>query len=200
MENITHPDLVAALVKPGDIIKDQLTAGEAHLWHMATGIAGEAGEIMESVLDSLRHSKLINVPNVIEEQGDMEFYLEGARKFFGLTRESVAIALNPPTPLISLSLGIVTQNTMALVEAAEIGMVASQILDAVKKIVIYRKPADLPAIMEALARMDWHLERFRNFFGLTREQCLAANIQKLSVRYNGIKYSDDAAQARADKK
>ena len=41
--NETHAELVARLSKLGvDIIRD-LTPAKAHLWHMGTGITGDAG-------------------------------------------------------------------------------------------------------------------------------------------------------------
>jgi NTP pyrophosphatase (non-canonical NTP hydrolase) len=117
MNNITHPQLVAALVKPGEIIKQELTPTDAHLWHMATGVAGEAGEL----------------------------------------------------------------------------------LDAIKKIVIYRKPADLPNIKEELGDLEFFLEGVRRVFGITREETLQGNIEKLRKRYDSLQYSNQAAQERKDK-
>jgi len=43
------------------------------------------------------------------------------------------------------------------------------------------------------------LEGIRQGLGITREQCIEANIVKLAKRYEGMKYSDGAAQDRADK-
>lgn len=117
MDDITHPQLVAALAKPGKTIKDELLDSECHLWHMATGVAGEAGEL----------------------------------------------------------------------------------IDAVKKIVIYRKAPDVQNIIEELGDMEFYLEAIRAHFGITREQVLEANINKLKIRYGKLKYSDEQAQARVDK-
>lgn len=114
---ITHSELVAALAKPGADIQVTLNPEKLDLWHMATGVVGEAGELVDAIKKHVIYNKPIDIENVIEELGDLEFYLEGIR-------------------------------------------------------------ANL---------------------SLTREQCLDHNIEKLSVRYNGLKYSDQAAQERADK-
>lgn len=114
---ISHADMVRTLVKPGSAIAENITAAEADLLHMAIGVSGEAGELLDAVKKHTIYKKPIDRENVIEELGDLEFYMEGLR-----------------------------QN-----------------------------------------------------LGITREETLAANIAKLSVRYAGLKYSDTAAQERADK-
>jgi NTP pyrophosphatase (non-canonical NTP hydrolase) len=117
MNNITHPELVRALVKPGELMVAEATPVNMHLLHMAVGVCGEAGELIDAVKKAAIYQKQLDINNIIEELGDLEFYMEGLRQSLGLTRE----------------------------------------------------------------------------------QCLQANIDKLSIRYNGIKYSDKAAQQRADK-
>jgi NTP pyrophosphatase (non-canonical NTP hydrolase) len=112
-----YAEFVKALAKPGKDIAEQMTSHDAHLLHMAVGISGEAGELLDAIKKSVIYQKDLDIANVIEELGDIEFYLEG----------------------------------------------------------------------------------LRSSLGITREQCIAANMNKLSERYKGIKYSDDAAQKRADK-
>ena len=114
---IVYSEMVAALAKPGERIASELTGEDAHLIHMAIGISGESGELLDAIKKRVVYRKELDRENVIEELGDLEFYLEGIRQ--GL--------------------------------------------------------------------------------GVTREQCIDANITKLSKRYASLKYSDDAAQQRADK-
>lgn len=115
--NIVYSEMVAALAKSGAKIASELTAEDAHLIHMAIGISGESGELLDAIKKRAIYRKDIDRENVIEELGDLEFYMEGLRQ------------------------GI----------------------------------------------------------GVTRGQCIEANIAKLSKRYTSLKYSDDAAQQRADK-
>lgn len=87
--NVTYPELVAALAKPGADIVATLTAEDAHSLHMAVGIAGEAGELLDAVKKAAIYRKPIDRANVIEELGDLEFYMEGLRQGLGITREEV---------------------------------------------------------------------------------------------------------------
>ena len=114
---IKHDEMVKALAKSGVAIAAEMTAENAHLMHMAIGICGEAGEL----------------------------------------------------------------------------------IDAIKKRVIYRKPLDRENVIEELGDLEFYMEGLRQGMGLSRDDCLAANIAKLGKRYEGLRYSDGAAQARADK-
>lgn len=117
MSTPTYADMVKALAKPGQDIVRALLPRQAHLLHMVIGISGEAGELLDAVKKSAIYRKPLDRENVVEELGDLEFYMEGLRQ--GL--------------------------------------------------------------------------------GITREETLEANIKKLGKRYEGFKYSDKAAQLRADK-
>ena len=117
MGKIIFEEMVKGLAKNGDTIAEELTGADAHLAHMAIGISGEAGEL----------------------------------------------------------------------------------LDAIKKATIYRKPIDLENVVEELGDLEFYMEGLRQGLGITREETLDANIEKLGKRYNGLKYSDESAQNRADK-
>lgn len=114
---MNYNEFVKALLKPGDQIKLEITPEECHLIHMTLGLSGEAGEL----------------------------------------------------------------------------------LDAVKKSTIYRKPLDMENVLEELGDIEFFLEGFRQSVGLTREQCIESNISKLSTRYHKLSYSNAQAQERADK-
>lgn len=116
-QSIDHAEMVSKLAKSGDDIVAELTPKDTHLVHMAIGVSGEAGEL----------------------------------------------------------------------------------LDAIKKGAIYRKPYDRANLIEELGDIEFYLEGLRQGLGITREETIQANIDKLAVRYQGFKYSDQAAQARADK-
>lgn len=114
---IKYNEMVTALVKSGEKIAAEIKAEDAHMMHMSIGISGEAGELLDAIKQQVIYRKPLDRENVIEELGDLEFYMEGLRQ--GL--------------------------------------------------------------------------------GITREQCLEANIAKLGKRYKGMKYTDDAARERSDK-
>ena len=114
---MTHEELVKALVKPAEQLQKEITPVCLNLIHMSMGISGESGEL----------------------------------------------------------------------------------LDAIKKHVIYRKPLDMPNIIEELGDIEFYLEGLRQQLGVSREQCLQGNIAKLTKRYEGGKFSNDSAINRADK-
>lgn len=84
---MTHPELVAALVKPGEDIRKSLTASDSNLIHMTLGICGEAGEILDTIKKATIYRKDIDRENLVEELGDLEFYMEGLRQELEVTRE-----------------------------------------------------------------------------------------------------------------
>jgi NTP pyrophosphatase (non-canonical NTP hydrolase) len=76
---------------------------------------------------------------------------------------------------------------------------AGELLDAIKKATIYRMPIDRENVVEELGDIEFFLEGIRQQVGITRDETLDGNIAKLRVRYEGFKYSNQAAQDRADK-
>ncbi len=82
-----HARLVERTCKLGEDIK--LTPHQAHLVHMALGIAGEAGELVDAIKKTAIYGKTLDEENVVEELGDIEWYMEGLRKALDITREDV---------------------------------------------------------------------------------------------------------------
>lgn len=76
---------------------------------------------------------------------------------------------------------------------------AGELLDAVKKVWAYGKPLDVPNALEELGDLEFYMEALRQHIGVTREEVLQANQEKLAKRYPGGVYSDQYAQMRLDK-
>lgn len=55
------------------------------------------------------------------------------------------------------------------------------------------------ALAQGSRDLEFYMEQLRQRIGVSREETLGANIAKLSVRYQGLRYTDQAAQDRADK-
>lgn len=85
--SLAHTQLVRNLLKPGQEIKDDMTDKRANLMHIALGIGGEAGELQDAIKKHAVYNKHIDRANIVEELGDMEFYLEALRQATGITRE-----------------------------------------------------------------------------------------------------------------
>jgi NTP pyrophosphatase (non-canonical NTP hydrolase) len=78
--------MVDLLSKPGEEILKTLTPEKVEAWHMATGISGEAGELLDAVKKMVIYNRPEDRLNLIEELGDIEFYLQGIRKVFDIKR------------------------------------------------------------------------------------------------------------------
>ena len=84
---IDHSKMVAYLAKPGEAILESLDPVKCHTLHMAVGISGEAGELLDAIKKYVVYGKELDRENVIEELGDLEFYMEGLRQGLGITRQ-----------------------------------------------------------------------------------------------------------------
>lgn len=93
MQDKDYSQFVKASCKPGEYILESLTPEKCHLWHMASCIPGEGGELFDAVKKFVIYEKPLDRTNVIEELSGLEFYMEGLRQALGITREEV-IAFN----------------------------------------------------------------------------------------------------------
>lgn len=82
-------NMVTALCKDPNAIKRELTVSDCHLIHMIMGISGEAGELLDAVKKYTIYRKPLDRENVVEELGDLEFYIEGLRQVLQISREEV---------------------------------------------------------------------------------------------------------------
>jgi NTP pyrophosphatase (non-canonical NTP hydrolase) len=88
-EDLAYSDMVARLVKPGEAVLAGMDPAAADLVHMALGVAGEAGELVDAIKRSAIYGRALDVGNVIEELGDIEFYMEHIRQILGVPRSFV---------------------------------------------------------------------------------------------------------------
>ena len=92
LNEAAYSQMVDSLAKPGEQILAEMTRSQAHNLHMAVGISGEAGELLDAVKKSTIYQKELDIENVIEELGDLEFYMEGLRQMLGITRAQTLAA------------------------------------------------------------------------------------------------------------
>ncbi len=88
---IDHADMVQKLAKDGEEITVEMNPFKAHLMHMVFGICGEAGELLDAVKKYVIYNKELDMDNIIEELGDIEFYMEGFRQELKLNRGYVLL-------------------------------------------------------------------------------------------------------------
>jgi len=80
--------MVSRLVKDGQQIASELTGQDARMLHMAIGISGEAGELLDAIKKAVIYRKPLDVVNVVEELGDLEFYMNGLRESLKVARST----------------------------------------------------------------------------------------------------------------
>jgi NTP pyrophosphatase (non-canonical NTP hydrolase) len=76
---------------------------------------------------------------------------------------------------------------------------AGELLDAIKKHCVYQKPINMENVLEEAGDILFYLTGLLNDLDISLEDCINANIIKLSKRYPNGKYTNAAAIARADK-
>jgi len=74
-------------MKPGENILETLTPEKAEILHMGVGVSGEAGELLDAVKKYTIYNKPLDRINIVEELGDLEFFMEGLRQKLNITRE-----------------------------------------------------------------------------------------------------------------
>ena len=81
--------MTLALAKVGEDILKNLTPEQANMWHMVTGIGGEAGEIVDCIKKHVIYQKPLDIENIKEELGDLLFYMSNLMQSVGLSFEEV---------------------------------------------------------------------------------------------------------------
>lgn len=77
-----HKDLVKTTFKKLPTERDELT-------HAILGIAGEVGELVDAIKKHLFYGKQLDISNVAEELGDIEYYLQALRLNLKLSRTNI---------------------------------------------------------------------------------------------------------------
>jgi hypothetical protein len=144
--------------------------GAEGLMHAAVGVLGEVLEMRDAT----------SWENLIEECGDIEFYLEAA--FIVLRGEADPQA--EYTPLGPRLDDILTRATL--------------FHDRAKKYWVYSKPIDRVEELRRLSCLARALGEFYAIRGLSTGTVRYANMEKLTKRYP-VAYTDELAEARLDK-
>ena len=167
-----HEQLVRDLACPGEQLFGRWSAEHCFASHMILGVMVEMLELSQA----LGANTEPDCPAVIEELGDIEFFLAGLYQVYGYTE-----------PVTTTS----TPAAYFMLEAA-----GEALGTEVKRLIYYNK---LDAAVEStLHDFSYQLQRFYVACDLTRDEVLQANITKLRKRY-GDKFTDKAAHERSDK-
>jgi NTP pyrophosphatase (non-canonical NTP hydrolase) len=86
-----YSKFVKSRTKSPSNIVETFDASKAGLAHSILGIAGEAGELLDAIKKVVIYDKELDIDNIVEELGDIEFYMEMLRQELGLTREFIIL-------------------------------------------------------------------------------------------------------------
>lgn len=180
--------MVSELAKPGNDIIAALTPRTAHILHMAVGISGEVAELIEAVRDG--------ADNILEELGDIEFYFEGLLLHMGVNFE-----LSPEYSDRMYD----DYNIRPLLE--EMAIVAGGILDKAKRVAIYNKPMESQRLqllhlikdLRSLLTCAYRHSEINASWRMARGLNMAKLLKGDNARYKSGRYSNEQANARADK-
>ena len=184
---VKYNDMVAALIKDGSLILASLTPEKCNALHMAVGIAGEGSEMLGCFL--AEGLSMFDRVNAVEEFGDMEFYLRGLVAELDMT--VCWPELTNPSPESFLRL------------AAIVSVQAGNVLDAIKKWVVYDKSRIDVDMATPINNLIMSLATLYLTADITREEAKDENISKLltseKARYKLGTYTDQQASDRQDK-
>lgn len=89
MDEDKYSDFVWSHTKDGQAILDGMSSTKAELLHAAVGICGEAGELLDAIKKHVIYNKPLDCVNVVEELGDIEFYLQMMRTALGIEHHEI---------------------------------------------------------------------------------------------------------------
>ena len=115
----------------------------------------------------------------------------------GITHPELVKALAKPGADIVATLTAEDAHSLHMVVG--IAGEAGELLDAIKKAVIYRKPLDRDNVVEEIADIRFYLAGLMNALNISEAELFAQEERKLGARYASGGYSDKEAQERADK-
>lgn len=58
-------------------------------FHAALGLCGEAGELADAIKKAVVYGKKEDIPNIIEELGDIRFYLQAVQNIYGIPEQVI---------------------------------------------------------------------------------------------------------------
>lgn len=185
LSEVTHPEMVAILCKPGEQIVKEMTEEDKDLLLLSSRLMVVAAQLFDTVKKKVIYRKELNVEGVFNSLAkidsitcDLQLNLNGADggRDIPLTPEQAHL-----WHMISCVAG----------EGGEL-------LDGFLQHLIEGEPLNLTNVVEELGDLSFYEEGIRAPLNLSQAVVLAANKHKLSKRYV-TGYSDKAAQERADK-
>lgn len=87
--NEIYNEFVASKLKTGTDILMSMDGRKANLMHLMMGLSGEVGELTDCIKKHIAYDQPLDYDNLVEELGDIEFFLQGIRNAFSLKRNDI---------------------------------------------------------------------------------------------------------------
>lgn len=84
-----HAEMVRALLKSGEEIMKEMTPMKANLLHIGLGLSGEVGELVDAIKKHAIYNQPLDFDNVIEELGDLEFFVKALQQALLIGRQRI---------------------------------------------------------------------------------------------------------------
>jgi phosphoribosyl-ATP pyrophosphohydrolase len=158
------------------------------LMHAAIGISGEVGEITLAIKNN-------DISNLVEEFGDMEFYIVALIQVADISDDELLEA----NRIVTLSSPSSFASSFPL-----LAIVAADILDTAKRCWVYGNDLDdkKQKLVMDLAKLIYCIDVIYEDYAFKVWEIRKSNMDKLigpKGRYRDLVYTDAAATARADK-
>lgn len=153
---------------------------KGHVMHMALGITGEMGEVIDALKKHYIYGKELDQANIVEEISDASWYIAGLASLFPNTdweKSLPTLYSKDETATLMLTLCI---NSVFAEEAYRLSQMDE---------------SDQHEVERITKRLVNYLYRLAYYLNVDLEQAFEINIQKLAKRY-GDKYSDFNATNR----
>jgi NTP pyrophosphatase (non-canonical NTP hydrolase) len=89
---VTFAKHVDFLVKSPHKLKSELEPLDCDILHMLIGLQGEVGELTDCLKKRVIYRQMLDWENLVEELGDIEFYLQRIRTIANVSRGEVLLA------------------------------------------------------------------------------------------------------------
>lgn len=172
MDINTYVPKVRGLINRLDTVEDD------HL-HMAMGMVGEIGEVVDLVKKRFAYGRDVEDINILEELGDFVFYTVGLADMV-----DIDLTADDPDP--------------SLEEAGEVELLAALALQATAVLTgaAYRELTGRREVGDVIRSTLKAAEHLARRLGSSLEEVFDINIRKLSVRYPNLTFDTDRANNR----
>lgn len=189
-EDMRHSEMVKVLVKSGDLLKSEMTRDKLYMWLKACELQVSVGNFFDAIKKHVIYNKPIDKEILMTSADEVRIRLhESESSLNGCPAGSII-----PEP---------TEHQYELLHMVSCMPGESQeLLDGLLEHICNGQELNVHGeggATEELGDGEFYIEGARARYGINRKDTLNNNYTKLGKRYEGMVYSDKAANERKDK-